>query len=112
MDRVTFFENLMVMAAADGKFTDEEMAYLIVRAEQWGITDRQVRTAINQAAGSAAALLIPPDRTDRRTLLGELIRMMAVDGQLHEKEKDLCATAAAIMDFTAEEFNDIIDSLF
>lgn len=111
MDRVAFFENLMVMAASDGKFTDEEMAYLIVRAEQWGITDAQVQNAINQAASSDAALAIPPGREDRLELLRDLVRLMAADGELHETEKRLCATAAAIMDFSGDQFDQLLDSL-
>jgi len=112
MDRIAFFNNLMIMAAADGKFTTEEVAFLAVRAEQWGITDQGVKDALEQAAsGDSQALSYPEDPDQQRELLCELIRLMAIDGELHEREKKCCATAAAMMDFSPEEFNRVVDEL-
>ena len=44
-------------------------------------------------------------------MLKELIHMMAADGELAETEKQLFATAAARMDISGDELNDIIDSI-
>jgi len=36
-DRTQLFHNLVNLAAADQKFTEEEIAFLINRANSWGI---------------------------------------------------------------------------
>ena len=41
MDHQDFFNNLMIMATADGKLTDEEIALLVERAKKWGISARR-----------------------------------------------------------------------
>lgn len=111
MDRLELFNNLVALAAADRKFTEQEVAFLMVRAEDWHISQRDVEAALLQAASPEAELVIPPERDDRIELLQEMIRLMAVDGELAEQEKDLCATASATMGFSVDEFNKILDSL-
>lgn len=44
-------------------------------------------------------------------MLRDLIRMMAADGDLADVEKDLFATAAAKMEISEDELNQIIDSV-
>ena len=60
---------------------------------------------------AAQEVTVPPTRSERVELLSEMIRMMASDGELAESEKRICATVSAAMDFTSQEFNDILDQL-
>ena len=111
MDRVMLFENLMVMAAADGRFTEEEVAFLAGRAQRWGISDQQIQEALAKAEPDKAELVLPAESSDQVELLREMILIMAVDGELHETEKRLCATAAAVMNVSSDQFDRILDSL-
>lgn len=111
MDRYTLFQDLMVMALADGKIAKEEVKLLSLRAETWGLTEKQVQEAIDNAAGKEAALLIPKNKPDRLALLRELVHMMSIDGDLAEIEKSLCASASAVMGITSEEFEQILDEV-
>ena len=111
MERLDLFNNLVVLAAADRKFTEPEVAFLMVRAEDWGISQDDVEASLLLAGSPDAELTIPPERDDRIELLQEMIRLMAVDGELAEQEKRLCAIASARMDFTSQQFEEILDSV-
>ena len=43
--------------------------------------------------------------------MSEMIRLMAIDGELAEIEKRICAAASAKMDFTPPEFDTILDEV-
>ena len=93
LSHLELFQNLVNLAAADGKFTEEEVLHLARRAEQWGISNDEFESTI---AGIMEGEL-------------EMSRMMAIDGLLAELEKRLCATASAQMDFTTQEFKQLLD---
>lgn len=111
MDKYDLFANLMALAGADGKFTQEEVNFLMVRAEDWGIESDEVEAILANAMTGQVEMTIPESRGERIELLREMIHLMAVDGELAEVEKRVCATLSAEMDFTTEEFNQIVDSL-
>jgi len=111
MDRVELFTNLVAMANADGRFSPEEIAYLVHRAEQWGIPQVDAESVLIGMNEGEVELTIPTSRADRVLMLEEMIRMMAVDGELADEEKRLCATISAAMEFTAADFERILDEL-
>jgi uncharacterized tellurite resistance protein B-like protein len=105
------FKNLMVMAAADRKFTEEEVEFLALRSSRWGITDQQFEEALQYAKGHGAEVSIPEKQEDRERLLHDLIRMMAADGELAPVEQRLFAEAAAKMGISADQLDKVIDGL-
>ena len=64
-----------------------------------------------RARDRGVELQLPMEKDDRRELMRQLIHMMAIDGELAQVEKELCATASAKMELTSEEFTQILDSL-
>jgi uncharacterized tellurite resistance protein B-like protein len=111
MNTFDFFQDLMVMAAADGVLREEEIAFLSHRAKRWGITDEQFSEAIRFAVSPEAVISIPPTKGERHQLLREMIRMMAADGDLAEIEKNLFAVAAATMQVSDAELDEILNSV-
>lgn len=111
MDRVQLFENIVVMALADGGISRDEFNLLSDRCQQWGIADHQFREAIDRASSPNAEFHIPADAEARRNLLRETVQMMGADGLLAEGEKRLFAIAAAAMQISSDELNAIIDSV-
>ena len=109
MQKTTLFQNLVYFAAADGKFTEEELEFLAIRAEDWQIPGDEFETALTGVAEGKMDLRLPEKREDRITLLSEMIRLMAADGELAEIEKQLCAQASAKMHFTEGEFEEILE---
>lgn len=111
MPKFEFFQNLMVMAAADGQLTEEEIAFLSQRSNRWGITDTEFTAAIKFALSPDAHISIPPTKGERDQLLKEMVRTMAVDGELAEIEKQLFAVAAATMQVSDQDLNKIFDDV-
>jgi uncharacterized tellurite resistance protein B-like protein len=111
MDDVELFHNLVNLAAADGKFTDEEVQFLARRAERWDISNDEFHTAMAGIGEGTVEVHLPDDRDERIQLMKEMIRLIAVDGSLHAIEKHICSLAAGKMEFSSEEFNRILQEV-
>jgi uncharacterized tellurite resistance protein B-like protein len=111
MERIELFANLVALAASDGKFMAQEIEYLARKAELWGLDPDDVDSVLIGIQEAAQEVTVPSTRSERVELLSEMIRMMASDGELAESEKRICATVSAAMDFTSQEFNEILDQL-
>lgn len=99
------------MAAADGSLTEQEIALLIDRCSELGLSEEDLEQAISFALSGNAKLRFPVDRLEQNQMLADLIRMMAADGKLSEVEKRLFALAAAKMGVERDELDAIIDQL-
>ncbi len=111
IDRTELFHNLVNLAAADHKFTEEEIAFLINRAETWGIPSDEFETALVGIGAGEIALNIPETYEQRVALLKEMIRLMAADGEMAEMEKQLCAHASAKMNFNNIQFGELLEEV-
>lgn len=111
MERLQLFQNLVLLAASDGKFTEEEVQALAVRAEDWNISDDEFQSILVGLETGEVDLHLPQKKEDRFELLSEMVRVMAADGDLAEVEKHLCATVAVRMDISTQEFEELVNSL-
>jgi len=111
MDKQQLFHNLVQLAAVDGKFAEEEIQFLVARAEQWGIPNEEFETALASLGDGEIEMKIPETKEQRVDMMREMIQLMAIDGDLAETEKRLCAAASASMGLTSGEFSAIVDSL-
>ncbi len=104
-------KNLVIMAAADGSLTEQEIALLVDRCSSLGLEEEDLEKAIAFALGNDATLKFPIDRAEQNQMLADLMRMMAADGKLSEVEKRLFALAAAKMGIEKVELELLIDQL-
>ena len=111
MKHLDYLKNLVIMASADGSLTEREIAWLIDRCGELGLGEADLGEAMEFAISDAATLKLPKDRTEQMNLLGDLIRIMAADGELDEIEKRLFALAAAKMNVNQKELDDLITKL-
>ena len=111
MSEIEQLKNLILMAAADGSFSESEMLLLADRCHDLGLSTSDLRRALDDAAKGTAMLTIPSDHSERMALLRSLMRMMAADGKLMEPEKQLFAMACACMEFGQIEIDELIDQL-
>jgi len=102
MDRFEMFKILMVMAAADGRFSTEETEVLARRSHLWGLSDAQFTQAFEFAKGGATELKFPDHEKDRKRLLQDLRDLMLADGELAPNEKKLYTLVAAAMGLAAD----------
>ncbi len=111
MQEIDLFKNLVVMAAADGSITADETQLLASRAEHVGLTAEEFKTALDFALAGEGSIELPDSDSARKAMLGDLIRLMAADGQLADKEKHLFATVAAKMNLSKDDLNSVIDTV-
>ena len=111
MERIQLFENIVLMAMADGSVNKDEFNLLIDRCSQWGIQDHQFREAFDKACTPGAEFHVPETAEARENLLREAVQMMGADGKLTDGEKQLFALAAAAMELSTDDLNQIIDSV-
>jgi uncharacterized tellurite resistance protein B-like protein len=106
---LALFNNLVALAASDGKFTQEEIEFLVVRAEDWGISQDEFETALTGVSSGGSEIVLPESQQERIRLLTEMIRMMAADGELADVEKRLCAHVSAHMNLSIDQFDQLLN---
>ena len=111
MQHLDHLKNLVIMAAADGHLTEQEIALLVDRCAALGLEEEDLEKAIGFALSGEAKLKFPIDRAEQNEMLTDLMRMMAADGKLSEVEKRLFALAAAKMGIEKLELEALIDNL-
>ena len=111
MNRMDQLKNLVIMAAADGRLSQAEIALLIDPCAELGLKETDLESAIDYALCEKPALKLPPTKEEKEELLSDLLRTMAADGQLREVEKRLFAVAAAKMSVSAADIEALIDRL-
>lgn len=107
LERLT---HLLVMAAADDRMNEAELGFLAARAHEMGISSEQFHEALELAISGEASLSMPQGAAERRSLLKDLVLMMAADGVLAEREKELFAHVATTLEIETEELHRIIDA--
>ena len=108
-DRLRKLRNLVVMAMADGSIGEREVAFVAERCHELGLGESELNHAIRYGLGDDAALELPSDPAERDELMIDLVRMMAADGVLDENEKRLFALAAAKMEMSSQQLNELLD---
>jgi uncharacterized tellurite resistance protein B-like protein len=111
MDHVELFHNLVNLAAVDSKFSDQEINFLVDRANLWGIPNEEFETAMAGISTGEIQVNIPDSHEDRVMLMKEMLRLMAVDGEIADTEKRMCATVSGRMDFTSLQFSEILNEV-
>ena len=102
--------HLLAMAAADERMNEAELGYLQERVAQLGISQEDFHDAVQVAVAGEIPLTIPNGTAERRLLLKDLIRMMAADGRLDPREKELFAHVAATMGLSSNDVHEVIDA--
>lgn len=110
MTPIDRFYHLLLMAAADKRMNEAELAFLSERAFELGISHEDFHDTLQKAVKGEGELTIPAGEADRRSLLKDLIRMMAADGVLEDREKALFAHVAASMEIDTEDLHRVIDA--
>jgi hypothetical protein len=105
--KIEHFSNLIAVALSDDILDDEEVEFLHERATEIGIPQDEV-DRILQNAGELE-FLIPINKVDREEQLGDAVYMTMVDGEIHEKEYNLCLRLAEKLELDKNYLDHIID---
>ena len=87
------------------------MQFLVQRGEKWDIPSEEFETAVAGISTGELEVKIPDSFENKVVMLKEMIRLMAVDGELAEMEKRLCAYASGRMELSSAQFAQILDEV-
>ena len=95
--RLGQLKNLVMLAAADGRVTDSEMAVLHAVASRENITPDEFNKVIDDP--DSVNITLPEDEETKIAYLRDMVAMMMVDGELDEQELAICKLYAMALGY-------------
>ena len=95
--RLGQLKNLVMLAAADGKVTDSELAVLVAVASREDITPDEFNRVIEDP--DSVTIDLPEDEDTKLAYLRDMVAMMMVDGELDEQELAICKIYAMALGY-------------
>ncbi|PIE86357.1 MAG: hypothetical protein CSA05_00890 [Bacteroidia bacterium] len=105
--KVEHFKNLVAVAVADGTFSEDEMEFLKKRAQEYGINERKVYEIMQYA--DKLQFEVPLNKFEKEEQLADIVYISMIDGQIHDKEYELCLKIAERLDLTQKYLDQIIE---
>lgn len=95
--RLGQLKNLVMLASADDKFTDSELAVLIAVASRENITPEEFNKVLEDP--DSVPITLPEDEDTKLAYLRDMVAMMMVDGELDEQELAICKVYAIALGY-------------
>lgn len=89
---LAYFQNLYLIAVADGRLSPEETKFLVQYAHEIGISPRE--TTMIMSSIKNLDFIIPESEEEKMNQLEDIALMMLLDKKIDRKEYELCATYA------------------
>lgn len=100
------FKNLVAVSMADGFLDDDEKEFLEERAEEFGLPRDEVSDIVAKAG--KLEFIVPENEEDREEQLADIVFMSMVDGDIEEKEYQLCLNIAERLELKKEDLDEVI----
>ena len=95
--RLGQLKNLVMLASADEKLTDSEMAVLLAVASREKITPEEFNKVIDDP--DSVHITLPEDEDTKLAYLRDMVAMMMIDGELDEHELAICKLYAMALGY-------------
>lgn len=95
--RLGQLKNLVMLASADGRFTDSEMAVLVAVASRESISPEEFNRVMENP--DSVTIELPEDEDTKLAYLRDMVAMMMVDGELDEQEMAICKIYAMALGY-------------
>ena len=96
-ERLGQLKNLVMLASADERFTDSELAVLLAVASRENITPEEFNRVIENP--ESVDIVLPEDEETKLAYLRDMVAMMMVDGELDEQELAICKIYAMALGY-------------
>ena len=107
--KLSFFQNLIIVAAADGLLDNDESDFILSIGNRLGLTPEDVSPIANNL--EVLSFIIPEDGMQKTIELQTLVMMMLADGQVHDREYIMCQDYANRIGYGKEILDDMINQL-
>ena len=95
--RLGQLENLVMLASADERLTDSEMAVLLAVASRENMTPDEFNKVIEDP--DSVTITLPEDEDTKLAYLRDMVAMMMIDGELDEQELAICKLYAMALGY-------------
>lgn len=95
--RLGQLKNLVMLASADDKFTDSELAVLLAVASRENISPEEFNKVMDDP--DSVNITLPEDEQTKLAYLRDMVAMMMVDGELDEQELAICKIYAMALGY-------------
>ena len=86
--KLAFFQNIILLAAADGQLTAEESEFLLQIGDKLGLKPEEVMPIADNLG--VLSFVVPAEGLQRTLELQTLVQMMLQDSQIDAREYGLC----------------------
>lgn len=104
--KLAFFQNLILVAAADGQLDDGESDLLLSIGNRLGLRPHEVMPIADNL--SVLSFIIPEDGLQKTLELQTLVQMMVQDGDVNDREYMLCQEYANRIGYGKEILDDMV----
>ena len=95
--RLGQLKNLVMLASADERLTDSELAVLLAVASRENITPEEFNNVIENP--DSVTIELPEDEDTKLAYMRDMVAMMMVDGELDEQELAICKIYAMALGY-------------
>lgn len=95
--RLGQLKNLVMLASADEKMTDSELAVLLAVASREKLTPEEFNKVIDDP--DSVTITLPEDEETKLEYLRDMVAMMMIDGELDEREMTICKLYAMALGY-------------
>lgn len=103
------FKNLLSIAFADGILDKSELELLFKKSDKYYITLEEIGGLIENSIHVKSVII--DDKKERAEKMLDLIEMMLVDGETHERENRLCVSFGISLGYSAEIVHEMIQKV-
>jgi uncharacterized tellurite resistance protein B-like protein len=107
--KLAFFQNLVLLAAADGQLSEDEGSFLLQIGNKLGLKPEEVMPIADNL--DVLSFIVPAAGIQRTLELQTLVQMMLQDGQIDPREYGLCQEYANRIGYSKAILDDMVSQL-
>ena len=108
-ERLGQIKNLVMLAAADGRVTDSELAVLLAVASRENISPDEFNRVMEDP--DSVTINLPEDEDTKLAYLRDMVALMMIDGELEEQELAICKIYAMALGYRSSIVDGMIDGI-
>ena len=107
--KLSFFQNLILVATADRYVDDSESDFLVMIGDQLGLTEQDTSPIAENL--SNLSFIVPEEGLQKTMELQTLVLMVLQDGKVEEREYQLCLDYTRRIGYSKDMLDDLIAEL-
>lgn len=105
-ERLGQIKNLIMLAMADGRIDEDELAVIAMVAVREGMTADELDSVIDNI--EKVEVELPRDIDTRKRYLQDMVELMVIDGEIHEDELNICQVYAIALGFNPDTVEQMV----